>query len=267
MIDEPSVFMVTGIMASGKSTVSGALARRLPRAAHIRGDLYRRMIVAGQVEMSNPPSDEALAQLRLRQRMAARTADSYAQAGISAVVQDLYLGDDLGRMVAMIAHRPLYVVVLAPRAEVVEVRERARAKSGYGSDWSVADFDRHLRERHRESATGWIRRTSRWMRPWTASSGTCRWRGFADACKTPGGLHRSCCRIAGMIRTLWSYLAFRLVFTWTIVAAIALGVWISPLPLYARLGLLGVLLVAQWTIVDRVTGMRGDRGTPGDSEK
>ncbi len=35
---------MTGISASGKSTVAQALAERLPRSAHVRGDTYRRMI-------------------------------------------------------------------------------------------------------------------------------------------------------------------------------------------------------------------------------
>ncbi|MBT2533583.1 phosphotransferase [Arthrobacter sp. ISL-48] len=133
-------------MASGKSTVADALARRLNRAAHVRGDMFRRMIVSGQAAMSSPLSSEALAQLHLRQRLAAGTAVEYARAGITAVVQDLYLGGDLPRMISMVQHRPLYLFVLAPQVGVVEVRELAREKSGYGAEWSVAAFDRHLRE-------------------------------------------------------------------------------------------------------------------------
>lgn len=36
-------------MASGESTVAQALAERLPRAAHVRGDLFRRMIVTPRI--------------------------------------------------------------------------------------------------------------------------------------------------------------------------------------------------------------------------
>lgn len=45
----PGVVLVTGVMASGKSTVAQALAERLPRAAHVRGDLFRRMIVSPRI--------------------------------------------------------------------------------------------------------------------------------------------------------------------------------------------------------------------------
>ncbi|WP_329202698.1 AAA family ATPase [Streptomyces sp. NBC_01435] len=43
----PAVVLITGVMASGKSTVAQALAERLPRAAHVRGDVFRRMVVSG----------------------------------------------------------------------------------------------------------------------------------------------------------------------------------------------------------------------------
>lgn len=52
-MDRPrAVFLLTGIMASGKSTVAQLLAERLPRAAHVRGDAFRRMIVTGRRDMT-----------------------------------------------------------------------------------------------------------------------------------------------------------------------------------------------------------------------
>jgi chloramphenicol 3-O-phosphotransferase len=50
------VIVVTGVMAAGKSTVAQRLAERLPRAVHIRGDVFRRMIVTGRAE----PTPEGL---------------------------------------------------------------------------------------------------------------------------------------------------------------------------------------------------------------
>jgi adenylylsulfate kinase-like enzyme len=44
----PPIYLVTGIMASGKSTIAQALAERLPRSAHVRGDTFRRFIVRGR---------------------------------------------------------------------------------------------------------------------------------------------------------------------------------------------------------------------------
>lgn len=47
-----AVFLLTGNMASGKSTVAQLLAERLPRAAHVRGDAFRRMIVTGRPSLA-----------------------------------------------------------------------------------------------------------------------------------------------------------------------------------------------------------------------
>jgi adenylate kinase family enzyme len=46
-----SIIVITGIQAAGKSTIAQALAERLPDSVHVRGDLFRRMIVNGRVEM------------------------------------------------------------------------------------------------------------------------------------------------------------------------------------------------------------------------
>jgi hypothetical protein len=131
-------------MAAGKSTVAQALAERLPRAAHVRGDVFRRMIVSGRQEYEPGADDEGLAQLRLRYRLSAATADAYAREGFTAVVQDVLLGPALTEYVDLVRTRPLHVVVLAPRPEVVAAREAGRPKTGYGA-WTVTDLDGSLR--------------------------------------------------------------------------------------------------------------------------
>lgn len=133
------VIVITGIMAAGKSTVAQLLAERLPRSAHVRGDIFRRMIVSGGAQPTPAGSAEEEAQLTLRYRLSAQTADSYAAAGFTAVVQDVILGDHLTEYVRMIRTKPCHIVVLAPRPEVVAVRELGRPKTGYG-DWTVASL-------------------------------------------------------------------------------------------------------------------------------
>jgi predicted kinase len=141
-----AVVLVTGIMAAGKSTVAQALAERLPRAAHVRGDVFRRMIVSGRADMRPDAGEEALAQLRLRYRLSAATADAYADEGFTAVVQDVVLGPELAAYIRLVRTRPRYVVVLAPRPDVVAAREAGRGKSGYGGGWTPERLDRGLRE-------------------------------------------------------------------------------------------------------------------------
>ncbi|MEV7239508.1 AAA family ATPase, partial [Streptomyces sp. NPDC051020] len=57
----PAVVLITGVMAAGKSTVAQALAERLPRAVHVRGDVFRRMVVSGRAEMVPGAYEEAVA--------------------------------------------------------------------------------------------------------------------------------------------------------------------------------------------------------------
>lgn len=142
---ERAVLVITGVMASGKSTVAQLLAERLPRAVHVRGDVFRRMLVSGRRELMPEGDEEAVEQLRLRYRVSAHTADLYASAGWTAVVQDVVLGEHLRPYLDAITTRPLYLVVLAPTREAVAAREAARAKSGYGS-WTVGGLDHVLRD-------------------------------------------------------------------------------------------------------------------------
>ncbi|MFF0448259.1 AAA family ATPase [Streptomyces sp. NPDC004609] len=141
-----AVVLVTGVMASGKSTVAQRLSERLPRAAHIRGDAFRRMMVSGRAEMTFDAGEEALEQLRLRHRLSATAADIYAEAGWTAVVQDVVIGPELPAYLSLVRTRPLYAVVLAPSREAVAAREAARPKTGYGAGWTVARLDAVLRE-------------------------------------------------------------------------------------------------------------------------
>ncbi|WP_301540311.1 AAA family ATPase [Streptomyces sp. NRRL S-31] len=142
---DSAVVVVTGVMASGKSTVAQRLAERLPRAMHLRGDAFRRMIVSGREEFTPEPTAEARAQLRLRHRASAAVADLYARAGWTVVVQDVILGEHLDAYLDSMTTRPLYLVVLAPAREEVARREAGRRKDGYGGPWTVDLLDDTLR--------------------------------------------------------------------------------------------------------------------------
>ncbi|MGA8112677.1 MAG: AAA family ATPase [Actinocatenispora sp.] len=146
-----TVIVVTGVQAAGKSTVAQALAERLDRSVHVRGDLFRRMVVNGRADMGAPePPVEALRQLRLRYALAATVADGYVTAGFTVVLQDVVLGPDLADLVATLRSRPRYVVVLAPDPDVVQARDdarrRSRGKVAYKpGDEGVAQLDAYLR--------------------------------------------------------------------------------------------------------------------------
>ena len=144
-VDIPQVIVVTGVMAAGKSTVSQLLAERFTRAVHLRGDEFRRVVVRGRVDMSPHGDPEAERQLALRHAIAAHSANEYARAGFTVVVQDLFVGTTLQPFLDQLTVRPVSLVMLAPDVGTVMQRESDRAKVGYGDLWSIRDFDHKVR--------------------------------------------------------------------------------------------------------------------------
>ena len=118
-------------MASGKSTVSDLLAKSIEKCVHLRGDVFRKMIISGRENMSATPSAEAVRQLYLRYKLTADAARSYFDNGFSVVIQDNYYGDELNRMINYLHKYPVEVVVLCPDVETIKERERYREKTGY----------------------------------------------------------------------------------------------------------------------------------------
>ena len=143
--NDPQIILITGIMAAGKSTVAQHLAERLPNSVHLRGDVFRRMIVNGQATMDFALSTAAYEQLRLRYKIAATAAKQYIEAGFTVVYQDIIIGSDLANVVAAFRDYRLHVVVLCPAPDVAAERDAARAKTGYSNAAAVEDFDHVLR--------------------------------------------------------------------------------------------------------------------------
>ena len=91
--NQPVIYLITGPMAAGKSTVARLLASRFERGGvHLEGDVFRRSIVSGRAEMTPDPSPEALDQLRLRYRLAAAAADTFFEAGFTVALEDVVRG-------------------------------------------------------------------------------------------------------------------------------------------------------------------------------
>jgi chloramphenicol 3-O-phosphotransferase len=79
---------------------------------------------------------EAVAQLRLRYRLAAAAGDGYFEAGFAVALEDVIAGPMLPELLALVRSRPRHSVVLVPTPGVILARDAARRSSGY-RDWSV----------------------------------------------------------------------------------------------------------------------------------
>lgn len=130
---KPKLFIITGAMAAGKSTIAQLLAERLAKSVHLRGDVFRRMIVNGAAEMGPVLSAEAKAQLTLRHRLACDAARAYVEAGFTVVYQDILIGAALGEVADRLADLAPLVVVLNPGADTLARRDAARSKTGYSA--------------------------------------------------------------------------------------------------------------------------------------
>jgi cytidylate kinase len=141
---EQSTLLITGIMASGKSTIAQHMAESIPNSVHLRGDVFRKMIVNGRVAIEPPVSQAAMDQLRLRYQLAALTANEYCAAGFTVIYQDVIIGEILNEVIAMHYKWPLYIVVLCPSADVALERDAMRHKQTYQS-WTPHMLDQGLR--------------------------------------------------------------------------------------------------------------------------
>ena len=136
---QPAIYVVSGIPGAGKTTVSRLLAQRFERGVHIEADLLQQLIVSGGLWPDGQPAEEARRQLRLRGRHVCILADSFVEAGFTSVIDDVVIGSRLAEFRSDIRHRPLLLVVLAPRPEVVERRDSERPEKQVFHKWGHLD--------------------------------------------------------------------------------------------------------------------------------
>ncbi len=134
------VFLVSGPVGAGKTTVARRLAERLPLAAHIESDRFQNLIVSGGLHPHQEPRKEALRQLHVRTRNVSLVADNFFRSGITPVIDDVIVyRERLQEYVALIHSRPLALVMLAPPLQVSLARDAARTEKNVGHIWGHLD--------------------------------------------------------------------------------------------------------------------------------
>lgn len=131
-------------MASGKTTIARALAKRLDQSVHLRGDVFRTMIVNGAAVMGPVLSSSARAQLRLRQELACAAARRYLAAGFDVVYEDILLGEDLVTVAERLADLEPQIVVLVADADTLTRRDTARRTTGRSEQGYGPAFPAHI---------------------------------------------------------------------------------------------------------------------------
>jgi predicted kinase len=131
------LFVISGVPASGKTTVSLLLAGRLDRAVCVSGDTIRAMVVTGRADMRPGAGEAELGQLLLRYQGALAVAAVYLDAGFDVVVEDVVIGPMLAKFLELVPAPEVHLVFLNPDAAAVAKRDRGRSKTGYGGHWTA----------------------------------------------------------------------------------------------------------------------------------
>ena len=127
----PPVYVITGQLSAGKSTVAAALLRRFPLGFHIDVDGIREMVLSG---LASPLewTDETTRQFELAIHASAAMARIYVEAGFAVVIEGGLEAETVERALADagIGDR-LIGVVLRPRLDVALERNRTRTSKAF----------------------------------------------------------------------------------------------------------------------------------------
>ncbi len=133
---DSTIFLLTGMPGSGKSSVARGLVRRYARGVHVPVDDVREWVVAGIAHPVPIWTEETSRQFTLARRVAAFTVRTYADAGFAVAIDDVISPDEAHTaFIAPLAGHDVFKVLLRPRLEVALARSAGRTTKA---------FDAHL---------------------------------------------------------------------------------------------------------------------------
>lgn len=156
--DVPGVFLITGLSGSGKTTVGRVLARSFERAAHIDGDWVQHHLTISGLVGPWEQSAEADPQVDLRLRNCAALADNFFGAGFVPIVEHgMVTRSRVQRQLQLLRSRPVFLIVLAPRLDIVLSRDRDReGKTVHSGDGNAPRHEEEVMRRELDGLGLWV---------------------------------------------------------------------------------------------------------------
>lgn len=123
------VLLISGAPGAGKTTVSRLVASRFEKSACIEGDLVGHHFIVNGLVPPEGPKLQADRQLDLRRRNTCSLANAFRAEGFVTVVDDVVVSRGvLDQYRRWIEQKPLRLVQLTPRLDVLEARDANRDK-------------------------------------------------------------------------------------------------------------------------------------------
>ena len=121
------ILLVVGSPASGKSTVSRAVAERSPKGIHIPVDDLRSMVQGGLINPGPNWAPELIQQLKLARQTAIDMALRYREAGFLVTIDDFWDPFSQLQEYTTLINRPnVLPLILKPAISVALARNHAR---------------------------------------------------------------------------------------------------------------------------------------------